>query len=141
MKEMLGRLRTGSGIYRIVRYIIIGGMTTFVSVFSFWLLERAAGIPSAGANAISIVLAVAFAYVMNKAVVFRTRCRTKAELIREAASFISARAVTMLLEFLGVLLAHNALKIDSMISKGIVTVVVIILNYILSRRFVFNDEI
>lgn len=137
----------------IVDYLFFGVLTTLVSwgtfaVFSllFGAVIEDAVIISSIANALSIVCAVAFAYVTNKLWVFGSKSWSSAVVLPELAKFLSARAVTAIIEMAGVpLLVAFGLDmavfgIDGMISKAIVSVVVIVLNYVFSKLFVFKKE-
>jgi len=122
---------------KIFRYIFIGGLTTFVSFGVFWLLAYPVNMNPNIANIISVICAVIFAYVTNKIFVFRSKCRTTKELVIEAFSFFSSRGITMLIEIGGVFVL-TSLRIEAMISKIIISVLVLILNYLFSQFLVFR---
>ena len=89
----------------IVDYLFFGVLTTLVSwgtfaVFSllFGAVIKDAVIISSIANALSIVCAVAFAYVTNKLWVFRSKSFEAKTLWYEIGTFVSARLVTLLIE-------------------------------------------
>ena len=82
----------------VIRYIFWGGCTTLVNLLSFYIM-RAMGIPLMSANIISIILAILFAYVVNSRFVFHDRCETWRDHIRPFLKFISARLVTMVIEY------------------------------------------
>ena len=135
----------------IVDYLFWGVMTTLVSwgtfaAFSLMLgvMSDDAVLTSGIANALSIICAVAFAYVTNKLWVFASKSWERAVVIPELIKFLSARAVTAVIEMAGVpLLVALGLDmavfgIDGMIAKALVSVIVIILNYVFSKLFVFK---
>ena len=120
--------------FELVRYGVIGVCTTLVNFVIFYLLDTVLGL-----DVISVVSAVIFAYVTNKLFVFQHRCDSFAALVREAVSFFSARGVTMLIEVGGVFIA-TLLKLDAMLSKIALNVIVLVLNYVFSKWFVFRKE-
>lgn len=139
-----------------IRYLIVGGLTTLVSFGLFTLLvlvspfEFTVAVPVFGFeptvthidvyNFISIVIAILFAYVTNKLIVFRRRCGSKAALMREFFKFIGSRVFTMVLEIGIVWLFYNVMGINALIGKVVATVVVVVTNYVLSKLIVFRGK-
>ena len=122
----------------VVRYIFFGGCTTLVNIVSFYVLRRIA-VPLHAANLASIILAVLFAYIVNSKFVFQDRCERLRDHIRPFLKFIGARAVTMAVELLGVWLTADILKMNEMAGKVITQVIVMALNYVFSKFFVFTS--
>jgi putative flippase GtrA len=120
-----------------VRYLFFGGCTTLVNLVSFYILRRA-GMALTPANLISIILAIIFAYVVNSIFVFHDNCKTLADHIRPFLKFIGARLVTMVVEVGGVWLLVEVFYTGDMIGKLITQVIVIVLNYLFSKFFVFT---
>lgn len=135
MKRLLEMLYRNS----VVRYVFFGGCTTMVNLISFYLLRKA-GVRLHIANIISIVLAILFAYVVNSRYVFRDTCETFRDHIRPFLKFIGARLVTMVIEVAGVWLFVDVLHTKDMMGKFITQFVVTVLNYVLSRLFVFTGN-
>lgn len=122
-----------------LRYLLIGGMTTLVGVGSFALFNRALGVHHLMANALSWVLAVAFAFCGNKWFVFRSRA-SGGVLLREAAGFALARLATLGFETVFLYLLIDLLGVDEMLTKILCSGIVIILNYVLSGLLVFRRK-
>ena len=74
-------------------YIFFGGLTTVVSIGSFALCNTVFAINELIANAISWILAVAFAYITNRIWVFNSNATGKA-LIKEIIAFFGGRITT-----------------------------------------------
>ena len=89
------------------------------------------------ANLIAIILAVLVAYITNKDLVFHSEAKTIKEKGNEFIKFIAGRAFTMVVEFLGGMLLFQ-LPIPEIISKLFITVLVIILNFFISKFFAFK---
>ena len=120
----------------IIKYVVFGVLTTLVSWGSFYLLRRFAPFINENiANIISIVLAVIFAYIVNRIFVFKSK---EKNIIKEFLAFCSARIVTMIFEAVAFYIFASLIGINEMIVKVAVSIVVVILNYIFSRLFVFK---
>lgn len=122
----------------VIRYIFFGGCTTMVNLVSFFLLRKA-GMGLNIANIISIILAILFAYVVNSLFVFQDACETLQDHIRPFLKFISARLVTMIVEVGGVWLLVEVLGMNDMAGKFITQFIVLVLNYVFSKFFVFTS--
>ena len=133
MKNIIKKLYDNS----VVRYVFFGGCTTMVNLISFYIMRKL-GINLNTANIISIILAILFAYVVNSRFVFQDKCDTLKEHIRPFFKFISARLVTMVIEVVGVWLLVQVLGMNDMLGKFVTQFIVLILNYIFSKFFVFT---
>lgn len=123
-----------------VRYIFFGGCTTLVNLVMYYLLRTVLGIDIVTANTAAILTAIAFAYVVNKLFVFEHRASSVKALLKEAGGFIGMRLGTMLIEILGVLLLSCIWGVNDMAAKLVLQVVILVLNYLISRFVVFKDE-
>ena len=133
MKQLIKKLYASS----VVRYVFFGGCTTLVNLISFYVLRKLrVGLNIA--NVISIILAILFAYVVNSRFVFQDKCETLADHIRPFCKFISARLMTMVIEVGGVWLLVAKLGMNDMVGKFATQFIVLILNYVFSKFFVFT---
>lgn len=123
----------------VILYIVFGLLTTAVNIGTFWLLTKICNWDENLANLLAIVLAVLVAYVTNKDLVFHSKAENVKEKIQEFFKFIIGRAFTMIVEFGGGLLLFKT-PILEMISKIFLTVVVIILNFFISKFFAFRKK-
>lgn len=124
----------------VILYVIFGVLTTIVNIATFYVLTHFAHITENVSNVIAIILAVVFAYVTNRKLVFNSTAKTFKEIVVEIFKFFSARFFTMLVEFFGFMLLFDVMHIPNMISKVVVTVLVIILNFFLSKFFAFKNK-
>lgn len=108
-----------------------------VNLISFFILRKL-NIGLNIANVISIILAILFAYVVNSKFVFQDKCETLLDHIRPFCKFISARLVTMLVEVGGVWLFVSVMDWKDMAGKFVTQFLVLVLNYIFSKFFVFT---
>lgn len=133
MKKILKMLYENS----VVRYIFFGGCTTMVNLVSFYILRKLQ-VALNTANMISIILAILFAYVVNSKYVFQDHCETLLDHFRPFCKFISARLATMVIELGGVWLLVEKLGMNDMLGKFLTQFLVLVLNYIFSKFFVFT---
>ena len=128
----------------IIMYLIFGAVTTVVSLVTYSLAVELLPFGITAASGISWVLAVTFAFVTNKLFVFQSKSRETKTVLREAGSFFAARGISGIIEiFLPELLFIIGLDfslfgITGLVAKTIVNVIVIILNYIFSKLWVFK---
>ena len=80
-----------------------------------------------------------FAYITNKDLVFHSEAKTFRERFIQFFKFMLGRAFTMIIEFVGGI-GLFLLPIPNVISKAILTVVVIILNFFISKFFAFKNK-
>ena len=96
------------------------------------------------ANVLSWVFAMLFAFVTNKIWVFHSNIWKKRVVLPEFGKFVSARAATGILEIImvpflvGMGVAQTVFGIEGMAAKIIVSIFAGVLNYILSKRFIFK---
>ena len=92
------------------------------------------------AQVISFIAAVLFAYITNKFFVFKSHIFDIKGLMREIFQFFGARVITFFIETVGILVLVNYIHADDMISKVIMSVICIIINYIVSKLIIFKDK-
>ena len=120
----------------ILLYLFFGGLTTLISIGTFMIFIRCA-IHLLIANLLSWVCAVSFAYVTNRIWVFSSRATGKA-LWHEMLSFVSGRLATLGFEELMLWVFVGLLGLNSTFMKVLAQVGVLILNYVISKIFVFK---
>lgn len=123
----------------IILYGIFGVLTTIVNIGSLWVFTEIFKINENIANAVAIILSVIFAYFVNKDFVFHSEAKNKKDKLQEFTKFMSGRAVTMIIEWGGCALLFLT-PMPEMVSKLIMTVIVIILNFFISKFFAFKKK-
>ena len=126
----------------IINYLIIGGLTTVVSLISFYLVRiliftKDTQLDIQISNIISWFFAVLFAFITNKKYVFESKKEGKEKLI-EMIKFYLSRITTLLIDMATMWLLTAPLNINDKISKIIVQFIIVVLNYVFSKIFVFN---
>ena len=123
-----------------IAYVIVGVLTTLVNLVSFNLLCNRMGIHHMVANIIAWILAVTFAYITNNFFVFGSGIEERNKEVQKIIKFFSARLVTLGIEELGLLIFVTGLGCNNMIVKYALAVIVIIINYIFSKLYIFNKK-
>lgn len=121
----------------LILYGIFGVATTIINVVSYALLLFV-GINVQIAVVVSWLLAVIVAYLTNRVWVFNSGAVIKLELLREFISFMLARLATLVVEMVIIWFGVQLLNQDPIVWKIIDNIVVIILNYIISKLIVFK---
>lgn len=122
----------------IILYIIFGILTTIINIGTFYVLTNFFNTNENLANISAIIAAVLFAYISNRKLVFNSTASNFKEKIIEMFKFFLARLFTMIIEFFGFILLFNILHIPSLYSKTLITIIVIIANFFLSKFFAFK---
>ena len=120
-----------------ISYLICGVLTTIIGVITFWLCERT-GFHVAVGNTISTATAVTFAYFVNKVVVFRSASWSLLVLVREVSAFLTGRFATYIMETLLLVLLVDIMGLPGFICKLFTSVLVVIGNYMISKKAVFK---
>ena len=123
----------------VMLYIAFGVFTTVVNLGSFYVLNTLLHVDENISNFVAILLAVLFAYITNKDLVFHSKAEGAREKLTEFFKFMLGRAFTMVVEFVGGLILFKT-AIPAIISKCFITVIVIILNFFISKFFAFKTE-
>ena len=121
----------------VIFYGIFGVLTTVVNLGVFYVLTHL-GLNENISNIIAVLTAVLFAYFTNRKLVFNSTAVTFKENLKEFYKFMLGRAFTMLLEIAGFYLLFNIIGIQELISKLVITIIVIILNFFISKFFAFK---
>ena len=121
-------------------YLFFGGCTFLVSIFSYAIVNKGFGINELVANVISWVLAVIFAFFTNRIWVFQSPTEGFISFLRQMLNFFAGRLATLGVEELIILIFITILGWNSMVIKAIAQIIVIILNYVISKIWIFKDR-
>ncbi len=144
MKEWLVRTAKKYCNRETVLYVLFGTLTTVVD-FGVFYLSMLWLVPQVGldignliANAIAWVAAVVFAYVVNKWFVFHRRAPSRRALLVEIGEFVGARVVSLIVSEVGMFLLVTLASLNEILSKILVSVAVVIINYFFMKWVVFR---
>ena len=121
----------------IIMYLVFGVLTTIVSIGVYALFTKCFNVNYMISNVISWIISVLFAYITNRIFVFKSKSN---DILIEIYQFYKYRIYSFLIDLFLMYLFVELINIDDMIAKIIVQVVVIVLNYIFSKVFVFKKE-
>lgn len=139
MKEIIEKIIKKVFTKEIILYGIFGVLTTIVNLVVFWILESKLNWNENISNIIAIITSILFAYFTNSAWVFNSQAANYKEKFSEFLKFTSGRCATMVIEFVGCFLLFKT-PIPTMVSKLVITVIVIILNFFISKFFAFKSK-
>lgn len=122
-------------------YLFFGGLVTIVNFISYYIPANIIGVDKIVSNLIAFIISVIFAYVVNKEYVFETKWEGIQNVFKEFSSFVISRIGTGLLcDILIFAFMINILNINDVISKIFTQILVVILNYIVGKWFVFKQN-
>ena len=124
----------------IILYLVFGGLTTLVNYASYFIFSHLINCSVVTSTIIAWIIAVLFAYITNKLWVFESKSIKKKALLKEAVSFFAARAFSGVLDVGIMALFVDELHFNDLIIKILSNIVVIIINYILSKFWIFKKK-
>lgn len=143
----------GLGIYYTLQeafsYLVFGGLATVVNWIVYFIVTRLylefffAGQDTFNTmvgTVVSWIVTVVFAYWTNKTFVFRSEVKGFKGILKEFITFVSARLATFGIELLGMFIMVDTLKLNDIVSKLLLGIIVIVLNYIFSKLFIFAKK-
>ena len=142
---MINKLKKMYKKYKeIINYLIIGVLTTVVSLISFYLVRiliftKDTQLDIQISNIISWIFAVLFAFITNKKYVFESKT-TGTKKIKEMIKFYLSRLTTLIIDMVTMWILTAPLNINDKVSKIIVQFIIVVLNYVFSKLFVFKKE-
>ena len=123
-----------------ILYLIFGILTTLVNFFIYYLFTYILKVNYLISNCLAWLSAVIFAFVTNKTIVFNNYNISLKIIVKEFVKFINCRLISGFIEVIGLFIIVDKLNIMDMLAKVLIGVIVIILNYIFSKAFVFNNN-
>ena len=123
-------------------YLIVGGLTTVVGYLSKVLLTISLFNPEKPlelqyAVVLSNVIAIVFAYLPNRIYVFKSKNN---KIFKEFCTFFGSRVSTILLDMSMMWFFVTLLHLNYYVFALVTNILVIILNYLFSKIFVFKKE-
>lgn len=119
----------------LISYIFFGILTTVVNIVVYYIFGDVLGINYVISNIIAWFLSVLFAYITNRIWVFESE---NDNILKEIILFFGGRLFSGVVDTLLMVLFIEVLLIGDFISKIIIQVIVVILNYVISKLIVFK---
>ena len=138
-------IKTIIGLYftykEVINYLIFGVLCTVVNFVAYFLFAKIFIVEEVASSGLSWFFAVLFAYITNKLFVFDSKTNTKKEFFKEIVSFFLARILSGILCDVGTFaLMVKIFNINDIFSKIVTQFMVIIVNYVFSKIFIFKKQ-
>ena len=124
----------------VLSYLIFGFLAFVVNYAVYAVGIKAFSLNYQVSNMIAWVVAVIFAYWTNRTFVFKSKTKEITSILKEFASFVSARLATLILEIVILWLFVDVLNINDLFAKLVGQFVVIVTNYFLSKLWIFKKK-
>lgn len=132
IKELINKYQ------ELIKYLVIGVVTTVINYIVFALLVNTIKIDMHISNIIAWIISVIFAYFTNKLFVFESKSFKFDVIGKEIVTFGAARIFSLLLEEVILYVFVDRLRMEKLLIKLIANIIVIIVNYILSKFIIFK---
>ena len=119
-------------------YIIFGVFTTVLNFLVYIIFTRVFEANFLISNAVAWLLAVIFAFITNKIYVFNSTDYNIKFIMKEFLEFTISRIFTGLLDIGLLYLFVSIIYMNDLISKIIIGIIITILNYVISKMYVFR---
>ena len=161
IQKIKNYLETHEKQYELLRYLIAGGLTTALSMLIsygvcflladraplegnviLWVIDsinRATGVQVSIANTLSWVIAVLFAFWINRVMVFQVEGGTKAKILTELVQFAGGRIVSFLVFEQGLMLLLKLIGVSNFVNRIVVLIFVMFFNYVISKFWIFKE--
>ena len=140
MKEVMKQLIRKVLTKEVISYLIFGVLTTLINIVIYQLCFSVLGIENLIANTIAWVISVLFAYITNKKYVFEASTEGKREEWKMLGAFLAARVSSLIVDEVGMWLLVDVRNMNGLWAKIIMNVIVVIINYVLSKCLVFKKR-
>ena len=124
----------------VIMYLIFGVLTTIINIVTYYLFSNILNINYLVSNALAWILSVIFAYITNKIYVFESNTNKAMDVLKEIISFVGFRIVSGLIDMGFMYITVSILLLNDTIMKILSNVVVVILNYVFSKLFIFKKD-
>lgn len=124
----------------IINYLIIGVLTTVINYAIYVIAIKSFVIDIFTSNIIAWIITVIVAYFLNKQFVFESKSYKLNVIGREIISFGLARIFSLLLEEAILFIFVEKFSMNELIIKLIANIVVIVVNYVLSKFIIFKKK-
>ena len=121
-------------------YGIFGAMATVLNIIAYWFFTRFFNLSTVNATFWAWFTAVMFAYFTNHTFVFQSSVRSFTGIAREMFYFFSCRVITGVIDIIIMYVFVDIFKLNDVYVKTVSNIIVIILNYIASKLFIFRKK-
>ena len=122
----------------VLMYLFFGGIAFFLNIGLYALFNGLWGINELIANVICWMICVLFQFFTNRTWVFEGKTEGFSDFIKQMASFFGGRLFTLAVEEVIIAIFISWLGFNSMAVKLVAQFIVIVLNYVISKLYVFK---
>ena len=123
-----------------ILYLFFGGLTTLVNIVVYWIFVNLLHVDYLVSNMVAWLLSVLFAYITNKIYVFQSKSIGFLPIMREFSAFVSCRLFSGLIDMGIMYLGISIFGFYDLLIKILSNVIVVILNYVFSKLFIFRKN-
>lgn len=116
-------------------YVVFGILTTLVNIIVYLFFAKVLNVNYLYSNIIAWILSVLFAYITNRIWVFES---TSKNIIGEISLFFGGRLFSGVLDTALMFVFIDLLMLGDLFSKIIIQIIVVIINYLLSKFIIFK---
>lgn len=121
----------------IILYVFFGGITTAINLIVYNVMYYYLDVSNMASTIVAWILAVLTAFFTNKQIVFGSSSWEWNVLMKEALRFFECRIGTGIFELIFMYLTVDLMKWSGFVMKLVANVIVIILNYVASKKLIF----
>lgn len=123
---------------KVLLYLFFGFITFCINIVVFAGFNKVLGINELVSNVFAWIIAVSLAYITSKIWIFESTNMGIMPIIKEVFTFFAGRIGTLLVEEIILFIFITQLGMNSIGIKLISQIIVVILNYIISKVIVFK---
>ena len=123
-----------------ILYVFFGGLTTLLNMAVYFVCTKALKMGLEISDILAWIAGVLFAYVTNKLFVFESRNRKGRQLWLEFGEFVGARVLSLVVDVLFLEITVKGLGWWDVPMKILANIIVIIMNYVFSKLFIFKKK-
>lgn len=123
----------------LILYVLFGGGTTLVNIIGYYICAYPLAMSTVLSTVLAWILSVAFAYITNRIYVFESKSKGFLAIVEEVFAFVGCRLLTGFVDIAIMYVFVDILIFNDLIVKIISNVLVIILNYIASKLWIFKN--
>lgn len=121
----------------VILYLVFGGLTTLINIVVYAVCAHLSPMSTVASTTVAWIISVLFAYITNKIFVFESKTEDLGALARECISFIGCRLATGIMDIAIMYVSVDMFGLNDMVMKIASNILVIILNYLFSKLFIF----
>ena len=134
LKQLYARYKS------IILYMVFGAGTTMVNIVTYYVMYDLLSAPNVPSDIAAWITSVLFAFVTNRWYVFEQTDNSVRRLARDFVSFVGCRLATGVMDVAIMYLSVDVMGWNGLVWKLISNAIVVILNYIASKYFIFKKE-